>query len=110
MSWETSSPDPHSQVWCFSTADSAQPAPAAWAASAQYFEIQLGLVLLAYIPAGEAGDWRIVMSYRPTWATVKKLVLQTDEDVAQLVVASLGSSLSSMVAHISNPSTQEVEK
>lgn len=41
------------------------------------------------------------MSYRPTWATVKKLVLQTDEDVAQLVVASLGSSLSSMVAHIS---------
>lgn len=50
------------------------------------------------------------MSYRPTWATVKKLALQTDEDVAQLVVASLGSSLSSMVAHISNPSTQEVEK
>lgn len=38
------------------------------------------------------------MSYRPTWATVKKLVLQTAEDVAQLVVAFLGSNLSSMLA------------
>lgn len=33
VSWETSSPDPHSQMWCFSTADSARPSPAAWAAS-----------------------------------------------------------------------------
>lgn len=37
VSWETSSPDPHAQMWCFSTADRAQPAPAAWAASVPYF-------------------------------------------------------------------------